>query len=70
MKNISPKVAPSVYSIMERMRSMGLSEDDLVTLIQRGIKPRNSISRTQVLVTLRALERIEKNFLRASKKTS
>lgn len=65
MKNISPKVAPSVYSIMKQMRVMGLSEDDLVTLVHRRIKPRNSISRTQILVTLKALERIEKNFLKA-----
>lgn len=48
------------------MQKMGLSEDDLITLIQRKVKTR--ISRTQIKQTLSALEVIEKNFLKANKK--
>lgn len=65
-KTISPKVAPSVYSIMEQMKRMGLTEDDLVTLIRRRIGDRK-ITRMQIQQTLKALERIEKNFMKANK---
>jgi len=62
-KNISPLVAPAVYSILEQMKRMGLTEDDLITLIQRRVK--GKITKTQIRHTLRALEEIEKNFEKA-----
>ena len=61
-KNISPKVAPSVYSIMEQMKKMGLTEDDLITLIHRRVK---NVSRTDIGITLSAIRVIETNFRRA-----
>ena len=64
-KNISPKVAPSVYSIMEQMRKMGLTHDDLVTLIQRRVK---TVSRGDIGATLDALKMIESNFKRAQER--
>lgn len=66
-QNISPKVAPSVYSVMEQVKRMGLTEDDVVTLVLRRIGA-HKITRTQVQITLKALERIEKNFMRANKR--
>lgn len=63
-KNISPKIAPSVYAIMNQMKDMGLTQDDLITLIQRRAK----VSRTDVQLTLTALETIELNFKRAQKR--
>lgn len=65
-KNISPEVAPSVYSVMEQIKKMGLTEDDVVTLVLRRVGA-SKITRTQVQITLKALERIEKNFMRANK---
>ena len=63
-RNISPKVAPSVYSIMEQMKNNGLTEDDLVTLIHRRAK---TVSRRDIELTLSALRIIETNFKRAQK---
>jgi len=59
-------VAPAVYSIMEQMQKMGLTENDLVYLIQKRV--RGNITLTQIRETLRALKAIEKNFETANKK--
>ncbi|MFW9873356.1 MAG: hypothetical protein ACFFG0_09655 [Candidatus Thorarchaeota archaeon] len=64
--NINPKIAPSVYSILEQMKKMGLTQDDLITLIQRRVKGNKKLTREQINNTLNALERIEKNFLNAT----
>jgi len=63
-QNISPLVAPAVYSILDQMKKMGLTEDDLITLIQRRV--RGKINKTQIRNTLRALKDIEKNFEKAN----
>ena len=64
-KNISPLIAPAVYSIMDQMEKMGLTRKDLIYLIQKRV--RGNITQEQIRETLRALEEIEKNFEKANK---
>lgn len=51
---------------MEQLKRMGLTEDDLITLIQRRVKGEKKLSREIIHKTLKALEQIEKNFLKAA----
>lgn len=63
-KNVSAQVAPSIYKIMSKMRTIGLTQDNLITLIHRETK--GTVSRTKIQATLDALRKIEKQLREAS----
>lgn len=66
-KNISPKVAPSVYAVMEQMQRNGLTRRNLISIIHDDIG-RRKINKTDIERTLDALEKIEERFIRAQKR--
>lgn len=66
-KNISPKVAPSVYAVMEQMQRNGLTRRNLISIIHDDIG-RRRINKTDIERTLDALEKIEERFIRAQKR--
>lgn len=55
---MKPSVIPSVYEISKRIMSIGLSWNDLITLIQRETK----LSRRNIESTLIALRNLEKKI--------
>ena len=59
-KDVKPSVIPSIYSIMDQMKGMGLTEDDLIHLIQRRTGPK--VSKANIRATIEAVREIEKNF--------
>ena len=54
-QNIKPSVVPSIYHIEERLKTVGLTREDLITLIQRETK----LSRTIINKTMKALYSLE-----------
>ena len=60
--NIKPSVLPSIYNIEQRLKNVGLSRNDLVTLLVRDTR----LSRTIINKTLIALQKIENNMIKAT----
>lgn len=59
---ILPSVIPSIYEVERRLRSYGLSERDIIVLIQRRTRPKQSV--TAIKATLKALREIEAVILK------
>lgn len=57
-KLIKPQVAPSVYNILERFKTIGLGEKDLIVLIQSETK----LAQRDIKKTLNALKDLEKRL--------
>lgn len=56
--NIKPSVLNTVESLITQLRTTGLNDDDIITLIQRRAK----ISRAHIKTTLRAISQLEREI--------
>lgn len=58
--SLKPSVIPSVNKIYETLKGVGLTQDNIITLIQRETK----LSRSSIKKTIFALRKIENQITR------
>jgi uncharacterized protein Yka (UPF0111/DUF47 family) len=59
-----PKVIDSFYKMYDHLKKLGLSEDDVVLLIQKRTNPR--VNLTDIRATINAIKAFEKQIDRLS----